>query len=216
MRNAPLISAAVDGSGQIYVVWQDCRFRTSCYANDLVFTTSSDGVSWKFPSRIPIDDLTGGADHFLPAVSIDPQTSGSTAHIGVTYYSYSDAGCSAPACELFVNFIGSPDGGKTWSAPQVLAPPMSLNWLANSRGAMVGDYVSTVFVGGRPMSIVVSGTPNGAMLEEGTYATAPGIESLSARPVRVSVAERPVPGFHADHPPYRIRRGSERESVTPP
>src|SRR5580698_5724116 len=39
IRSGPLPSAAVDGTGTIWVVWEDCRFRTNCSTNDLVYTT---------------------------------------------------------------------------------------------------------------------------------------------------------------------------------
>lgn len=215
MRAAPLVSAAVDGTGKIYVVWQDCSFRANCSANDLVFSTSSDGMSWTLPTRIPADPLTSTVDHFLPSVGIDPQTGGGSAHIGVTYYSYQDSSCGASDCRLFLDFIGSPDGGKTWSAPQVLASPMPLSWLANSYGAMVGDYAATIFPGGSPMTIAaVAAPPNGATFNEAVYASKPGSLSLTAGPARTSIGEHRVPGFHADHPPHRIRL--EEQRVTAP
>jgi hypothetical protein len=37
IRSGPLPSAAVDGAGNVWVVWEDCRFRTSCSTNDLVY-----------------------------------------------------------------------------------------------------------------------------------------------------------------------------------
>lgn len=44
MRTSPLPSAGVDGGGEVYVAWQDCRFRSGCPSNDIVFSSSSDGV----------------------------------------------------------------------------------------------------------------------------------------------------------------------------
>src|SRR6058998_3708606 len=35
LRTSPLPSAEVDGDGRVYVAWQDCRFRSSCTANDI-------------------------------------------------------------------------------------------------------------------------------------------------------------------------------------
>jgi hypothetical protein len=55
IRSGPLPSAAVDGAGTVYVVWEDCRFRASCSTNDLVYSTSSDGIHWSKVARIPID-----------------------------------------------------------------------------------------------------------------------------------------------------------------
>jgi len=39
LRSGPLPSAERDAIGNIYVVWQDCRFRPTCDANDLVLST---------------------------------------------------------------------------------------------------------------------------------------------------------------------------------
>jgi hypothetical protein len=55
IRSGPLPSAAVDGAGTVWVVWEDCRFRSGCSTNDLVYSTSPDGVNWTAVTRIPID-----------------------------------------------------------------------------------------------------------------------------------------------------------------
>jgi hypothetical protein len=47
-------SVAMDHSGKIYVSWPDCRFRPDCASNDMVLTTSTDGVHWTRVTRIPI------------------------------------------------------------------------------------------------------------------------------------------------------------------
>ena len=72
IRSGPLPSAAVDGTGTVWVVWEDCRFRTNCATNDLVYSTSNDGVSWSAVTRVPIDDVTSTVDHFIPGIGIDP------------------------------------------------------------------------------------------------------------------------------------------------
>jgi hypothetical protein len=38
LRALPLPSAEVDGGGKVYVVWQDCRFRSGCSSNDIVMS----------------------------------------------------------------------------------------------------------------------------------------------------------------------------------
>jgi len=45
IRSGPLPSAAVDGAGTVYVVWEDCRFRAKCSTNDLVFSTSTEAFT---------------------------------------------------------------------------------------------------------------------------------------------------------------------------
>jgi hypothetical protein len=76
LRTSPLPSAEVAADGTVYVAWEDCRFRPRCTANDIVFSKSSDGVRWSDPARVPIDDVTSGADHFIPGLAVDPATAG--------------------------------------------------------------------------------------------------------------------------------------------
>jgi hypothetical protein len=152
MRGGPLPSAEIDASGKVYVVWQDCRFEASCAANDIVMSTSTDGVSWSAVQLIPINSTGSGIDHFIPGLAVDSATSGGAVHLGLTYYFYSSANCTAdgsggmPACQLLVGFVSSSDGGAHWTAPAVLAGPMTVTWLPlTSQGYMVGDYMSASF-----------------------------------------------------------------------
>src|SRR3954471_11724202 len=46
LRTSPLPTAEIDRAGNVYVAWEDCRFRQKCASNDIVFSTSSDGVNW--------------------------------------------------------------------------------------------------------------------------------------------------------------------------
>ena len=78
----PLPSAEVDANGIVYVAWGDCSFRSSCTANDIVFSSSSDGAHWSAISRVPIDSLSKPRDHFLPGIGVDHTTGGSGAHLG--------------------------------------------------------------------------------------------------------------------------------------
>ncbi len=104
-------TAEVDSSGRVYVAWSDCVFESGCNANDIVMTSSTDGVSWTPVVRIPTDPLNSGVDHFIPGLAVDPNTGGSAAHLALTYY-YFPAGSS----ELSVGFSSSLDGGATWTA----------------------------------------------------------------------------------------------------
>src|SRR5919202_2680669 len=96
IRGGPLPSAEIPGDGEIYVVWEDCRFRAGCpnagTANDLVYVTSTNGTTWSAVQRIPIDPVNSGIDHFIPGVAVDRNTSGANIHVAVTYYYYSPAG----------------------------------------------------------------------------------------------------------------------------
>ncbi len=90
LREGPLPSAEIDGAGNVYVAWTDCRFRRSCKTNDIVFSKSlnATGTSWSPVSRVPIDATNSGIDHFIPGLAVNKATSGGTAQLGLTYYFY--------------------------------------------------------------------------------------------------------------------------------
>jgi hypothetical protein len=160
LRTSPLPSAEVDDAGRVHVAWEDCRFEPKCTANDIVLSSSTDGANWSPVSRVPIDDVGSGVDHFIPGLAVDPATSGSGAHLALTYYYYPDGACTT-ACRLNVGFVSSPDGGANWSAPTQLAGPMSLSDIAaTSQGPMVGDYISTSFnAAGTAATVFAIGLP---------------------------------------------------------
>jgi len=149
IRAGILPSAEIDASGKVYVVWPDCHFEAGCTANDLVFSTSTNGINWSPVTRIPLDLIGSGVDHFIPGLAVDNSTSGSTAHLAVTFYFYPVASCTAATCKLDTGISTSADGGATWTQNTQVAGPMTISWLPNTtQGRMVGDYISTSFVGG--------------------------------------------------------------------
>jgi hypothetical protein len=101
LRTSPLPTAEIAADGTVYVAWEDCRFRKSCRSNDIVFSTSTDAVTWSAPSRVPIDAVTSAADYFIPGLAVDPGSSGSSTRLALTYYFYPDAGCTG-GCRLDV------------------------------------------------------------------------------------------------------------------
>jgi hypothetical protein len=161
MRDPPLPSAEVDGAGKVYVVWHDCQFRSGCSSNDIVMSTSTDGATWTPKTRIPIDPVDSGRDHFLAGIAADRATSGSTAHLALGYYYYPVANCSLGSCQLTFGFISSLDGGTTWSTPKQVSGPMNPQWIANTnQGLMVGDYTSTSFTGdGKAHTVFTNAKP---------------------------------------------------------
>jgi hypothetical protein len=153
----PFLSVDIDGAGDIYVVWPDCRFRTrgpgDCTQNDIVMSTSSDGRHWSDVVRIPIDARSSSVDHFTPAIAVDPTTSGASAHIAVVYYFYPNAECTVATCELNVGFVSSTDGGATWASQQ-LAGPFRTSWFPlTPSGYMAADYVGMSFVDGNAIPV---------------------------------------------------------------
>ena len=174
LRTSPLPSAEIDAAGTVFVAWQDCRFRAKCASNDIVFSTSSNGREWTKPARIPIDDAASTVDHFIPGLAVDPATSGSGAHLALTYYFYPQAACGA-ACQLEVGYISSPDAGAHWGPATQLAGPMALSEIADtSQGRMVGDYISTSFSGGAAVTMFAVGRsqPTDTTFDEAMYAPA--------------------------------------------
>jgi hypothetical protein len=187
--NFPIPSAEVDAAGKVYLAWQDCRFRRSCSANDIVFSTSTDGLSWSTVKRVPIDDVTSTVDHFIPGLAVDRSTSGTGAHLGLAYYYYPQAECDVSTCELDAGFVSSTNGGATWSEPTQLAGPMSLSWLpATGGGPMVGDYISTSFSsnGLAHPAIEVANPPTGSVFDEATYTPEGGLAAVGGTAVASS------------------------------
>jgi hypothetical protein len=147
----------VDAGGRIYAAWQDCAFRRTeervCTHNDIVLSKSEDGRQWSEMYRIPIDPVTSSADHFLPAITVDPETSGASTHIAIVYYFHPQQWCDAQTCRLYVGFVSSTDGGATWEVLQ-LAGPLKNTWFPlTDSGYMVGEYVGISFVDGKAVPV---------------------------------------------------------------
>jgi hypothetical protein len=197
IRAGALPSAEMDAAGRIYLVWDDCRFRTQCTANDIVMTTSTNGTTWTAVARVPIDATNSGVDHFIPGIGVDPATSGSTAKIGITYYYYPVSACSASTCQLDVGFISSTNGGASWGAPTQIAGPMTLSWLASTtQGRMVGDYISTSVIGGVALPLFcLASAPSGGVFNEATYTASGGIAITGGGVVDGAVAVASAHGY---------------------
>jgi hypothetical protein len=198
LREEPLPSAEADAAGTVYVTWADCRFRSGCSSNDIVLSKSTSETTWAAPSRVPIDPVTSTADHFIPGIAVDRSTSGATTRIGLTYYYYPTASCTASTCQLDAGFISSVNGGSTWSAATQLAGPMSLSWLPNtSDGRMFGDYISTsIPAGGNAYPILpISNAPTGSTFDQAMYVPNGGLAvaggTNAATPARRAVATAP-------------------------
>ena len=195
LRTSPLPSAEIAGDGKVFVAWEDCRFRKGCTSNDIVFSTSTDGVNWSDAARVPIDDVTSSVDHFIPGLAVDPATSGAGTHLALTYYFYPNANCGG-ACRLDVGFISSPDGGAHWGNAIQLAGPMALSEIANtSQGPMVGDYISTSFSGGLATTVIAVGKPaTTAAFDEAMYApTSPLSVATAAQATHESTTKGAAP-----------------------
>jgi hypothetical protein len=173
LRAPPLVSADVDSAGTVYVAWADCRFSTDCTTNGIVLATSRDGIAWTAPRRVPFGPRDG-LHRVIPGLAVAPGTSGSRARLAIAAYSVTKRqGCQD--CELIdTHLVTSADGGRTWRPPQRLnAESMPFAWLADTGiGRMVGDYVSTSYVRGRPVPVLSLATePEGGELRQAVFAT---------------------------------------------
>ena len=181
LRSGPLPSAEIGSNGRVYTVWQDCRFVKGCKANDIVMSTSDDGVTWTAVGRVPIND---GADHFIPGIGVNPTTTG---QLGLTYYYYANPACgkkSSGPCQLNVGYVQSNDGGATWSDKQVLAGPFQTAWTPDtSQGRMVGDYISTSWLNGRAFgAFAVANPPAGDVFDQKIYLPQGGVLATGSFP----------------------------------
>jgi hypothetical protein len=212
IRSGPLPSAAVDGAGIVYVLWEDCRFRSRCSTNDLVYSTSADGVHWSAVTRVPIDATTSTVDHFIPGIGIDPTTSGTTAHVAIHYYYYSKSSCTKSTCQLYVGYISSHNGGSTWNTPVSLAGPMSLSWLPNSQnGLMVGDYIATAFTSGVPHGVfAVAAAKSGTTFNEAMF-TAQGLTVVKRGTQLSSAGDKPLHNLSD-----KIEKETPEKGIVPP
>jgi len=215
LRSAGLPSSAIDSSGKVYLSWPDCSFESGCSANDIVYSTSTDGVHWTSKVRIPLDPIGSGVDHFINGMGIDSNTSGNSIHMGMTYYYYPVSNCGNN-CELTAGFSMSQDSGQTWTPGRALGAPMQLSWLPNTfSGRMVADYVATVFpAGGRAFPIYAwANAPTGNLFHEAIFTVNWGLtqDEMLEKPVS-SAGEQPIPGIKSDHP---MRQRGDLDNIPP-
>jgi hypothetical protein len=196
LRADPDLSSAVDSHGTIYVVFPDCRFRANCSdpgcrfapttsfcaTNDLVLTTSQDGVNWSALKRIPIDRVTSSVDHVITGLGLlndgDDRTG---TKLALTYYFLPNGNlrdgttCTSSTCLVSAGFISSDDSGRSWHEAHKIAGPMAQSWLVPTfAGEMVADYISAVFVDGKPYgAFAIAQPPNSktGQFDEAIYAT---------------------------------------------
>src|SRR5260370_693096 len=201
VRPSPLPSAELNRDGTVYVVWQDNRFEPGGTANDIVLSSSSDGITWSPVSRIPLDPVGSNVDHFIPGLAVNRTSAGASTQLALTYYFDTNPSCTGSTCQIQVAFASSLDNGQTWSAPQTLSDPMQLGWLApTSQGAMIGDYISTSFLAGQQRVIgafPVGFPPIGPLLNEPMFAgleqVRPGVNHTGKDPVLFSGVDNTIP-----------------------
>jgi hypothetical protein len=143
-RAGTLPAAAVDPkTGQIYVAWEDGRFRKD-KLNDIVFSTSTDGLTWTKPKRVNTGSEANFVDHWNAMIDVD--THGGV-HVGYRQR-VEDKGdptkrsASGISAHIDTYYQESTDHGKTWTTPlKVNRVTTDVGYAAFSRGgAFLGDY----------------------------------------------------------------------------
>jgi hypothetical protein len=215
IRSAGLPSAAMNKGGKVWVAWSDCRFRTACASNDIVYSRSGTGNTWGAVKRVPIDPTNSTVDHFITGMAIQPGTGGTNTHVGVAYYYYPVSNCGN-SCQLFVGFIQSTNNGTSWSAPVSLGGPMNLTWLPQTfSGYMVADYIGVGFgTGGKAFPVFsLASAPVGGLFQQAIYTTSSGLDVPElADQYLSSEVDHPVPDAHSDHGP---REYLDQENTIP-
>ena len=191
INGSVLPSAQMDASGEVYLVWVDCHFEKNCSAkggggdaetlsgsqseDDLVMSTSSDGVNWSPVQLIPIDPPGSGIDHIVPGLGVDRSTSGRSARLALAFY-YHPVNCDSGDCQYYAGFVSSTDGGAHWTPKIQLAGPMSLSWLPAGRNK-VGDYISTSFCKGKAFPVFsIASAPSNGHFNEAIYTIMGGLD----------------------------------------
>lgn len=127
--------------GDLYMAWQDGRFKADGSAA-VAFSRSSDGGrTWSAPVRV---DDAGAAQAFTASVDVD-----ATGRIAVTWYDFrNDTASTASALtDHFVRY--SSDGGLTWTSSQrVTGQSFNMKDAPVARGFFLGDYEGLDHAGG--------------------------------------------------------------------
>ena len=86
--------------------------------------------------------------------------------LAVTYYVLKPGGF------LDAEIVTSRDGGRRWAKPRRLSvQTMQLRWIAQAGGAMVGDYISTSWAGGRAVPVFALASRKGVRFDQPLFAT---------------------------------------------
>jgi hypothetical protein len=212
LRTSLLPNATMDGAGNIYLVWQTRSFRTgatSATGNDIAMsvmpapTAAQPNPPFAAPTRIPIDTntnaLTNPNDYFIPGIAADLATSGTSAHLGLFYYTYPNGVNNAVGgncqyanpdgfgggsqCNLEVGYVSSTDGGAHWADPAILASMTLAEVVRSSQGPMVGDYMGATVIPAGPFkgnaiaafAVGIAGNGSDNTLDEGLYVPTHGL-----------------------------------------
>jgi hypothetical protein len=135
-RAGTLPSAAVDQkTGRIYVAWEDSRHRSDGL-NDILVSSSTNGVVWSSPVKVNKDRGDSHVNHWDAMIDVGPD---STVH--VAYRQRLEKDGLSPFVDTY--YQRSTDAGLKWSTPLRvnIHERADVRYAAFSRGgAFLGDY----------------------------------------------------------------------------
>ena len=217
MRSAGLPSTAIDGAGKVYVSWPDCRFESGCAANDIVYSSSTDGIHWSSVVRVPIDPIEQRGRPFHSRYGDRHQDLGKLCPYGDHLLLLSSlelwrqlSACSrASRCRMMAE--------QTWTAGRQLSGSMQLSWLPQHLLRQNGGRLRRDSVPGGRQSfpdLCHRASADGRLLPPGGLYR--GLTALPSdemtEPRMSSKDDKPIPGAKSDHP---ARRPEDRDNEIP-
>jgi hypothetical protein len=165
--------------------------------------------NWSAVTRVPIDPTTSVIDHFIPGIGIDPETSGSSAHVAITYYFYTNTSCTRIHlhAQRGLHFVTQWRNNMECRA-EALRPHAAHVAAQSQNGLMVGDYIATAFTNGVPHGVfAVAAAKSGSTFNESMY-TAQGLTADRERPT-VLLRRRQAA---ASTCPIQLRKSSRKKA----
>ena len=108
--------AEIAGDGTVYVAWEDCRFRTKCASNDIVFSTSTDGVDLDRPGAGPDRSRHEHGRSLHPRPRGRPGDARGRHPPRADLLLLPDRQLQRRPAGSTVGYISSPDGGAHWGS----------------------------------------------------------------------------------------------------
>jgi hypothetical protein len=134
---SPAASVAIDGSGALYVVWQDARFSAGQHDGIALSRSLDGGLSWSAPVRVNANTAIAA---FTPAIHVRAD-----GVIGVTYYDFR-ADTDNPDTLLTDYWLATSTDAINWSESH-LSGPFDLARAPDSGGLFLGDYQGLTSLG---------------------------------------------------------------------
>jgi hypothetical protein len=149
---------------KMYAVWTDSRYR-SPGENDILMSTSTNGLVWSSPRRVNVDKVTSDTNHTTPDVAADN---------GKVFVSYRTRDHESSGNTRLINFVlaSSFDGGSTF-AVRAIGPQSDITYAATTDGgfAYPGHYSGSAAANGRLYTAwAVSGARGAQTTHQSVYA----------------------------------------------